>query len=254
MVTIPKSGKQAIAGCPWTVTFQYFNDAQQTWTGLGTILNTAITANAANDGQVNVQVVTANVDSFCPQKQYKIRVTYSSTQSLIAAGIASDDYTVTIKGASANEITLLSSVRETYTFNIPVSATPMYINPVNSATTNTVKWTGCAITCTLEKLNTATNTWTTFTPTADLAFVTALTNVCQLTINFTTSSTFWTSATAPNLNRLRTIYTFRIGVQYTNVLAATPGVYAVYDDFDLVMQHYCHNDFFTLTAQKADFT
>jgi hypothetical protein len=38
------------------------------------------------------------------------------------------------------------------------------------------------------------------------------------------------------------------------VLAATPGVYAVYDDFDLVMQHYCYNDYFTLNSQKADFT
>lgn len=38
------------------------------------------------------------------------------------------------------------------------------------------------------------------------------------------------------------------------MLAATPGVYAVYDDFTIVMQHYCYNDYFTLTAQKADFT
>lgn len=38
------------------------------------------------------------------------------------------------------------------------------------------------------------------------------------------------------------------------MLAATPGVYAVYDDFTVLMQHYCYNDYFTLTTNKADFT
>jgi len=38
------------------------------------------------------------------------------------------------------------------------------------------------------------------------------------------------------------------------VLATTPGVYAVYDDFELVMQHFCYADKLTLTTQKQDFT
>lgn len=133
-------------------------------------------------------------------------MTYTSTESLSTSNIASDTYTVTIKGSSAaSELTLLSAVRETYTFNIPTASTPMTMNPVDSTgmTTpmNTIKWTGCPITCTLQKLNTSTNVWSTFTPTTEIAFVTSSTDVCKLTIDFTTASTFWTSAAAPNLNQ-----------------------------------------------------
>lgn len=79
------------------------------------------------------------------------------------------------------------------------------------------------------------------------------TNVCQLKVDFTLASTFWTGA-SPNLNQLRTTYTFRIGTQFSNVLAASPGVYAAYDDFTITMQHYCYSDYFTLNTNKADFT
>lgn len=106
------------------------------------------------------------------------------------------------------------------------------------------------MTCILQKLNAA-NNWVTFAATPELAFVTSGTGVCGLTVDFTLTSTFWTSAVAPNLNQLRTTYQFRIGVQYTAML---PGSYAVYDDFELVMQHHCFADYFTLTSQKQDFT
>ena len=159
-------------------------------------------------------MLTANVNNFCPYKQYKIRVTYTSTQSLSTSASAYDEYTITIKGSATNEITLKSTVRESYTFNIPAASIPMIINPVNPAATNTITWSGCAITCILEQLNTSTNTWSTFTPTTEIAFVTTgtLPNVCKLTVDFTTTSTFWTGAGSPNLNQQRTTYTFRIGV------------------------------------------
>jgi len=89
-VTVPKSGKQTTAGCPLTVTYEYFKEDIQTWTGLGTIQNTAIQAHASGDGQVNVLVAAADVNNFCPYKQYKIRVTYTSTQSLSTSNTASD--------------------------------------------------------------------------------------------------------------------------------------------------------------------
>lgn len=70
-VTIPKSGKQTVSGCPLTVTYQYFNAAQQSWTDFSTIQNTAITQHASGDGQVNVGLVAAaNANNFCPQMQY----------------------------------------------------------------------------------------------------------------------------------------------------------------------------------------
>jgi hypothetical protein len=79
LVTIPKSGKQTTSGCPLTVTYEYFKDDIQSWTGFSSIQNTAIQEHADGDGQVNVEVVAADVDNFCPHKKFKIRVTYTST-------------------------------------------------------------------------------------------------------------------------------------------------------------------------------
>jgi len=78
-VTIPKSAKQTTPGCPLTVTYQYFKDDIQTYTDFSSIQNTAIQAHSSNDGQVTVFVLAADANNFCPQKQYKIRVTYIST-------------------------------------------------------------------------------------------------------------------------------------------------------------------------------
>lgn len=247
-VTIPKSGKQMTTGCPFTVLYQYFKEDIQSWTDFGSIQNLAIKAHASGDGQVTVGVLTSDVNNFCPERSYKIRVTYTSTQSLSTSKSAYDEYTIKIKGAATNEITLRSSVRENFIYNIPNASSPMIINPIDPAGTNTITVQGCALTCTLQILNLSTNVWSDFTPTTGITFQTTYPNVCRMTIDFTTASTYWTGAGAPNLNRQRTTYTFRIGVQFSNVLAITPGVYAAYDDFTLVMQHYCYNDYFTLTA------
>lgn len=107
------------------------------------------------------------------------------------------------------------------------------------------------MTCILQKFDSSTNEWTTFTPTTQLAFVTTGENACRLTVDFTLTDDFWTGAVAPNLNSQRTTYQMRIGVQFSNLL---PGPYAVYDDFELVMQHYCYEDYLTLTTKKNDFT
>lgn len=37
-------------------------------------------------------------------------------------------------------------------------------------------------------------------------------------------------------------------------MLASTGKYAVYDDFELVMQHHCYSDTYTLTTKKQDFT
>lgn len=50
-----------------------------------------------------------------------------------------DEYTVTIKAYSNNEITLMSSVMETYTYNVPSTSTPLIINPIESAVSNTIR-------------------------------------------------------------------------------------------------------------------
>jgi hypothetical protein len=88
---------------------------------------------------------------------------------LSTSNSAYDEYTVTIKGAATNEITLKSAVRESYIYNIPTTSTastPLVINPIDPAGTNTITVQGCALTCILEQLNTSTNAWSTFTPTA----------------------------------------------------------------------------------------
>lgn len=106
------------------------------------------------------------------------------------------------------------------------------------------------MTCILQKLD-STNNWVTQASTTELAFVTSGTNACRLTVNFISTDTFWTGA-APNLNQQRTVYDYRIGVQDTNLLAATPGVYAVYDDLQLVIQASCYTDVFSLTTFLPD--
>ena len=71
-------------------------------------------------------------------------------------------------------------------------------------------------------------------------------------VDFTLYNVFWTGTSAPQLSEINTTYDLRIGVQFTYALASTPGVYAVYDDFKLVMQHHCIADFYTLTTAKND--
>ena len=227
-----------------TVTYEY-EVSTNTWGNFSTITNNAITASGSNDGSVLVVVSDANKNNFCLQKQYKVRVTYTSVQSLQSTKTASDEFTVTIKAYSNSQITLNSSSKETYTFNIPESSAPEVINPFLKGT---ITHAGCPVNCILEKHDGS--NWGTLASTAELAFVTSGTGVCGLTVGFTLSSTFWTG-TAPNLNQQRTTYPLRIGVQYSHLLAATPGVYAVYDDFDLVMQHHCYGDTFTLSTAKT---
>lgn len=142
---------------------------------------------------------------------------------------------------------LKSSIRETYTYRVPASSTPLVVNPIESSGTNTIGWSGCAVSCVLQQLNGSKN-WVDFASTTEITFVSSGTNVCRLTVDFTETSTFWTTT----LNRAKTTYTFRIGVQYSNVLATSPGAYAVYDDFDLVMEHYCSSDKLQITSPKLD--
>ena len=145
-----------------------------------------------------------------------------------------DDYTVTIKAFSESSITLNSSTREVYTYNVPETTASLVINPIDpSGAQKTVTVGGsCPVTCILQRW--VSNTWTTISPPTfytGLAFVTSSTNVCQLTVDFTVSESFWKGNTSPQLSASNTIYDLRIGVQFTNTLALTPGVYAVYDDF-----------------------
>lgn len=84
-------------------------------------------------------MAAANVNNFCPQKKYLIRVKYTSDQSLDSLRSVYDEYTVTIKAFANSEITLKSFVKETYTFNVPPSgSSPLVINPVNPSGINTI--------------------------------------------------------------------------------------------------------------------
>ena len=46
------------------------------------------------------------------------------------------------------------------------------------------------------------------------------------------------------------IAVYRIGVQYSNLL---PSLYAVFDEFRIIMQHHCTDDMYTFNSNKADF-
>jgi len=79
-----------------------------------------------------------------------------------------DEFKITFKDQcrdDPNQITLKSSVKETYTYNIPASSTPLVINPINPSGTNTIKHQGCPVTCILEKLD-STNNWNTLASTS----------------------------------------------------------------------------------------
>ena len=80
-------------------------------------------------------------------KTYLGRIT---TKNAISSFV--DEFTITIKDScrdDPNQITLKSSVKETYTFNVPASSSPLVINPINTSGTNTITHSGCPVTCIL---------------------------------------------------------------------------------------------------------
>jgi hypothetical protein len=153
---------------------------------------------------------------------------------------------VTIKAYADSSIVLKSTIRETYTYDVKPtgSSSSLVINPIDPSGANTIAVAGCPVTCLLQKLD-ASNNWVDFTSTSQLAFVAA---TGALTIDFDLADAFWTGAAA--LNEQRTTYTLRVGVQYNALLPN----FDVFDDFDLVMQHYCYSDKLFLTSHTADFT
>ena len=87
---------------------------------------------------MQVLVAAANADNFCPSRSYLLRVTYTSTQSQHSIRSVYDEFTVIINAYSTSEITLKSSVKETYIYNIPAASTPLVINPIDPVGTNTI--------------------------------------------------------------------------------------------------------------------